>query len=207
VVDGADEAGVPDGTVVVGAVVVVGGAVVVGVVVVGVVVVGVVVVGAGGGGAVVVGTVDDGGGGAVVVDAGLRSSRVATVTMPRPRMEKAWGPWTASVASNMALASVSVTVARAPTGGGAMSRPPWSRSTEEAKRAVTTAAGEGASGDEGGFKPTTPPHAARPAALRITMVVARKRAGALGTGHSLARGADSRMPPHAGRRRHFRACR
>ena len=112
-----------------------GGVVVVGVVVVVVVVAGgtVVVVGGGGGGAVVGGRVDGGGGVVVVVEGGgVFSVQAATVTTPRPRIKKACGPWTASVAANMALASLSGTDARAPTGGGVTSRPPWSSSTGEA---------------------------------------------------------------------------
>jgi hypothetical protein len=107
---------------------------VVGGTVVGVVVVGGgdVVVGAvvGGGGAVVggdvVGTVEGGGavvGGVVVVGVGF-SILFDTVTTPSPKMANSWGPSTASAASNMASASLSVTVVPAFLGGGAMTSPP-----------------------------------------------------------------------------------
>jgi hypothetical protein len=110
-------AGAGVGGTVVGVVVVGGGDVVVGAVV-------------GGGGAVVggdvVGTVGGGGvvvGGVVVVGVGF-SIRFDTVTTPSPKMANSWGPSTASAASNMASASLSVTAVPALVGGGAMRSPP-----------------------------------------------------------------------------------
>jgi hypothetical protein len=106
----------------------------------------------------------------VVVVAGI-SARGATVTSPSPKTANSWGPCTASVASNMASASRSVTVAvaAAPAGGGVTRKSPWSKSTGLANRALTTAVMDGAPGDAGVFDPVTP-HAARtPAQARAAV--------------------------------------
>ena len=136
---------------------------------------------------------------------GARSTSVATVTTPetedgegvRARRRRRWPrTWRRPRARS--------TGRRAPAGGGVTSRPPSSRSTGVGEAGPHHRRDGRRLGRRPGPSTPTPLHAASPPAQTSRTAVARTTVGALGTGHSLARGGDGRLPPHAGRPRQAR---